>query len=55
MTILRIFLVLIASKDLEYYYFNIKNTFIELYLKKELYIKIPKEIYSIKNSYALRL
>ena len=55
MTILRTFLVLIASKDLEYYYFDIKNAFIELYLKEELYIKIPKEIHSIKNSYTLRL
>jgi hypothetical protein len=44
MDILRLFLVIVATEDLECSQYNIKNAFTKSYLKKEIYLEPPKDI-----------
>lgn len=37
--ILRLFMIIVALKDLKYYQIDINNAFIELFLKEKIYIK----------------
>jgi hypothetical protein len=48
MAILQVFFAIVAYEDLEYYQYNIKNTFIEAKFTKKLWIKIFKEITQAK-------
>jgi hypothetical protein len=52
--ILRIFLIIIAIEDLEYNYFNIKNTFTKSILKERIFLLKPKGI-PIRDKYILRV
>src|SRR5712664_2567260 len=44
-----LFLIIIAKKDLKYSYFNIKNTFIKSYLKKDIFLTLFNGIIIIIN------
>jgi hypothetical protein len=44
MDILRLFLVIVATEDLECSQYNIKNAFTKSYLKEEIYLEPPKDI-----------
>lgn len=47
--ILRIFFILVVIQDLEYYIVNINNAFIELFLKKDIYIKALSRMLVLKS------
>ncbi|CZT13183.1 uncharacterized protein RAG0_16755 [Rhynchosporium agropyri] len=48
--ILRLFLALIVKEDLEYYQYDVKNTFPELELKEEIFLKIlEKPTYKVRT------
>jgi hypothetical protein len=49
-----LFLATVAAEDLEYLYFNIKNTFTESYLKEKIYLIILKRI-EVKKNYVLQI
>ena len=49
MDTLRLFLVIIVKKDLKYSYFNIKNAFIEFYLKKDIFLVLLKGVTIMTN------
>ena len=51
---LRIFLIIIAIKDLKYNYFNIKNSFIKSILKERIFLLKPKGVL-VRDGYMLRI
>jgi hypothetical protein len=50
----RILIVIIATKGLEYYRVNIKNTFMELGLVEEIYLSAPLGV-TMKKGWVLRV
>jgi len=52
--ILRIFLVIMAIKDLEYNHFNIKNAFTKSILKEHIFLLKPKGV-PVHNGYMLHI
>jgi hypothetical protein len=53
MDILRLFLVIVAKRDLEYAYFDIKNAFTELYLDEDIYLSLLEGV-SVKKGRVLK-
>jgi hypothetical protein len=52
--ILQIFFVIIIAEDLEYYYFDIKNTFTKSMLKEQIFLSKPNGI-PVQDGYILRV
>jgi len=46
---LYLFLMIVIKRDFKYSYFNIKNTFIKSYLKKDIFLTLLKGITIITN------
>ena len=42
------FLTTVTAEDLEYLYFNIKNTFTEFYFEEKIYLTVLKKV-EVKN------
>ena len=54
MDTLRLFLAMVAKRDLECSYFDIKNAFTESRLKEKIYMSTPQGV-EVKKGFALRV
>jgi hypothetical protein len=51
---LRMFLAIVVAEDLEYYYFDIKNIFIESSLREYIFLSTPVGVL-VRHGYVLRV